>query len=439
MTVFSFFLFVLLLSTGGRVTEAREHAPVMRREFAVTHHQSHHAQQQLSKNRPHSGPGSVQHKPARHVSSEHRPKAHMDRSKTRHFSDLARSYGLSRMAAIQLHLPPPPISHEVEHYYNEILKLHIAQVLILTIDNKASKNRLKVLMAKLGEIGLSNPDVINGIDAHKFKTEADEEAQHTFPMSDRQKAEWMLTSLDGGPPSHHNHTSAETPSNGALACALGHHHMWELAAKAAPEDPRAWTVILEDDAHVPRFHMKEPVRAILASAPPDVHIVHLDDRHCQYFGGKPGIRDKAMDIHAAGSTAYAVTATGAKLLLAEPFQYGADHWLNAPVRAAKMKALCPEGPPVFTHMYPHASLIGEDGLFEDAGKKHRHKEYTTQLSESHKQKSHKQAQRVKIAEWKKTLHKRLQQSSSSRLSRRKQFQGKPAPRRKSQGRSRGRR
>jgi len=242
-------------------------------------------------------------------------------------------------------------------------KPQIVQVLVLTTSGTESRARLDSLLSGLDELGLSNiTHAFDGVDAHKYKNEAEEMSQEIIPMSPKERKEWLQTRTgEDKHPMHKTNTGwkspEEFPSNGALACSLGHHHLWERAsaASADPESTHAWTIILEDDAHITNTADTHAIERILTSAPPDVHLVHLDDRHCKY--SYEGVRGKDMDPWAPGSTAYAVTNVGAKMLLSEPFSYLADHWLNVPVHNGKMKALCPGGTPVFQHEYNHESTI----------------------------------------------------------------------------------
>jgi hypothetical protein len=159
----------------------------------------------------------------------------------------------------------------------------------------------------------------------------------------------------------HREGSVQFPPNGALACSLGHHRMWEMAASLDSKNDgtnRTWTVILEDDAMPSSRAAMYMVSKLLAKMPPGVEMVHLDDRHCRSPKRYRGFIGKDISRWAFGSTAYAITAKAARALLAEPFQYAADHWLNAPVINGKFKVYCPIGRPFFIHGYKHTSLIG---------------------------------------------------------------------------------
>jgi len=259
------------------------------------------------------------------------------------------------------HVPGPPVAG-IWKPRKDGHKAKIIQALILTNPNPLSKLRIHQLLTDLKGLGFGNvTKPFEGIDANKYMSEADEMKTDLLPMTDQAKEEWMNVSIQGGGiPFHKKNETPETFSpNGALACILGHQHLWKLAAATPPEDARAWTIILEDDAKVRRRLPAGLIEETLANADDigGIDIVHLDDRHCKYFGGKPGVRDaKNMHEFAAGSTAYAVTARGAQMLLEEKFDHAADHWLNMPLKHNKTKAFCPYFP-MFMHNYKHASSI----------------------------------------------------------------------------------
>lgn len=234
----------------------------------------------------------------------------------------------------------------------------VVQVLVLTTPAAQNVKRLHSLLAGLDDIGLGGiTHAFDGVDASRYKNEAEEEAQDVIPMSPEQREEWQKVTVgEGLGLMHQGMTAQQFHSNGALACALGHHLFWQLAAESDTEEQRAWTIILEDDAHIAHMHDKLAIQKVLAEVPAGVHIVHLDDRHCKYSTG--GVQGRELSSWAPGSTAYAVTSVGAKLLLAEPFSHLSDHWLNAPVHRGMMKAYCPDtGNPAFTHEYAHDSTI----------------------------------------------------------------------------------
>merc|ERR1719343_370932 len=68
--------------------------------------------------------------------------------------------------------------------------------------------------------------VVEGIDAHDFKTEADMMSQTQIPMLPKWRQEWLRTDFGYGP-IHGNKSPQDFPAGGALACSLGHHHMWQ--------------------------------------------------------------------------------------------------------------------------------------------------------------------------------------------------------------------
>lgn len=241
----------------------------------------------------------------------------------------------------------------------------IAQVLVLTIDAPQNKARLGPLLAGLDSLGLGSiTHAFDGVDAHKYQHEGEEMSQTVIPMTADQQEQWMkVTTGKHNGLMHMTQEGWKSPakfaSNGALACSLGHHQLWEFAAVSDTEDPRAWTVILEDDARIADLKDKSSLQRTLSSAPPDVNIVFLDDRHCKY--SEPGVQGKKMDPWAAGSTAYAVTNVGAQILLSEQFLHLADHWLNVPIWKGKMKAYCPDvDQAVFVHEYAHESTLTVD-------------------------------------------------------------------------------
>lgn len=235
----------------------------------------------------------------------------------------------------------------------------VEQVLVLTTSQEKSRLRIQHLLEMLPDVSITT---ITGIDAHNFQSE-EEELQHSnFHIAQQQQSDWLNVDLGFGRV-HEKHGLNETRDNGMLACVLGHHHMWELAANTSTG---RWTVILEDDAY-PILQMDNDfLQTVMANVPRNVDEVFLDDRHCSAFGmavkkspfwfwGSKVIGNDA-DIHALGSTAYALTARGARALLAERFQYGADHFLNVPVRSGKINAYCPSAP-LFLHSYQHAGTI----------------------------------------------------------------------------------
>jgi len=239
---------------------------------------------------------------------------------------------------------------------------NVAQVLVLTVPTAENRARLHSLLQGLDGLGLGDiTHAFDGVDAHQYQNEAQEMAQDIIPMSPQQRAEWLQTTTGVHKGLMHQTESGlkapdEFAANGALACSLGHHHLWELASATEIEDPHAWTIILEDDAHIRNLQDKLALQRTLAMAPSDVHLVHLDDRHCKYIG--LGVHGKDMDLWASGSTAYAVTNVGAKMLLSESFSHLSDHWLNVPVHNGKIKALCPGvTKSVFQHEYKHDSTI----------------------------------------------------------------------------------
>lgn len=267
----------------------------------------------------------------------------------------------------------------------------VAQILILSTPTKKSKARTDGLLAGLEVLGFSNlSHVFVGLDAKEFHTEADEMTQKIIPMTAQQRADWLHADFGNGPIHEASDgllSSDKFPSSGGLACSLGHYHLWGLAAAASKhttDDAPSWSIILEDDAHIThvhnKFHVQDPrflnlegqelrdrLYGILAAAPPEVHIIHLDDRHCRRAGESKhmymrGVIGKEIGLWAQGSTAYAVTAYGARMLLSQPFRYSADHWLNVPVLNGQMKAFCPSGDPFFHHEYSHKTSIDNPAI-----------------------------------------------------------------------------
>lgn len=227
----------------------------------------------------------------------------------------------------------------------------IAQVLVLAINTPVSQDRLHSLMASLGQHVQSLVHVVPGVDASKFGNEASEMRQPPMELNSAERTQWLQADVGFGPV-HKGHTPEESKSNGMLACTMGHHYMWELAAKQ-PEGK--WTVILEDDAK-PQYGLTlKSLEQVFVAAPADVDEVFLDDRHCaKRIPGKVG-RD--IDPFSFGSTAYAVTAKGARALLAVKYRWAADHWLNRPVHSGAIAAYCPAGLPSFMHSYYHQTEI----------------------------------------------------------------------------------
>lgn len=229
------------------------------------------------------------------------------------------------------------------------------QMLVLTTGNRVGQQRLNQLLKNLGhDFDNFNVTQLAGIDMRQFTNEDEEMSQNVIPMNREQRAQWLLTDMGFGPV-HGKRTSKEYESNGALACSLGHWKMWQLASNATSGK---WTVILEDDAQPAAGVTGRSLEELLATVPEGVDEVFLDDRHCQSFGGHVGVvSGSGLNHFAMGSTAYAVTAAGAKAMLAVPFRYPADHWLNVPVRTGAIKAYCPAALPAFVHEYSHRSVI----------------------------------------------------------------------------------
>lgn len=238
----------------------------------------------------------------------------------------------------------------------------LAEAYVLTVDTPRGRRRLQGVFAAMEQLAIYSFVRIAGLVASQYASEDAEERQGRLPMSELERREWLRVDVGMGPV--HHGTSRDAPPSGALACALGHRHIWELARSRlrAPGAAR-WALVLEDDARIsPALSINSEgvsvasgvLREVLARVPQDAEIVFLDDRHCG------GLRSREVgagfNLYATGSTAYAITASGAAALLAEPFSHNADHWLNAPINRGKIRGYCPHMP-IFVHNFPHASTI----------------------------------------------------------------------------------
>lgn len=247
-------------------------------------------------------------------------------------------------------------SAEMQIHEIQIKGSTVNKVLILGTSHGESQQRVKEIMGHLDRHQMRHhAEVVEGINAHSFQNELDEAMQNPVQKLNPQQLEEWKQQDDGTGLVHHGKPLNECKSSGALACSLGHYKMW-LIARTAPLD--TWTVILEDDARVsPRFNFAELTADLKNAAGADE--VFLDDTHCE---GRQGGRVSGLlhgdHLHrfAYTSAAYAVTPKGAAELVATPFKYNADHWLNVPVREGRMSAFCPASP-LFTHKYLHHSII----------------------------------------------------------------------------------
>lgn len=220
---------------------------------------------------------------------------------------------------------------------------NVARVLMLTV---ANSNRSHGFAEKLSGITVTT---VLGVDFRDYMTEEEEMEQTRISMSPKSQGEWRTNPEHDKNMIWENHTS-----NGALACALGHHKIWETVALVSDQREgtnRTWSLILEDDAW-PNEHYQPimpNISEFLGKVPPDVDIVLLDDRHCDPNGFR------------IGSNAYAITTKAAAALLSESFRFNADFWLDAPVKEGKVKMMCPDhhgdGLPFFFHDRSADSLI----------------------------------------------------------------------------------
>jgi len=236
----------------------------------------------------------------------------------------------------------------------------VAEVYTLSVDSPLGKERMKGVAEVMKDLKIESFVSVMGLSAAAYKNEQDEMDQQVLPMTEQQKKEWLQVDIGYGPV-HKGKKPAMMGSSGALACSLGHRHIWETAldmfAKRNSSDER-WALIVEDDVRVRRRASPSPEEALreaLASVPAGVDIVFLDDRHCW---GRSGELGQGVDIYLQSSQAYAITAKGARALLSEPFKRNADHWLNIPVHDGKIRGFCPKRSRiVFAHEYKHASMI----------------------------------------------------------------------------------
>ncbi|CAE7403113.1 unnamed protein product [Symbiodinium sp. CCMP2592] len=156
-----------------------------------------------------------------------------------------------------------------------------------------------------------------GLTATDFESEEDMlDREQLVPMTELMKAQWQRN-----PHQHQNRIDGRPL--GTLACSLGHYKAWQTAV--ASLSGREWMIILEDDAQ-PQTSSEE-LRRQLSEIPPDVDLVLLEDRHCRSGNG-------------TGSTAYAITAKGARALLNVPFMYNSDFYLEQPVERGLIKRKC---------------------------------------------------------------------------------------------------
>lgn len=273
---------------------------------------------------------------------------------TQDFATLASTSTVEKLRALSVAIPKAPAG--------------VAQVLVLTLADSSGQTTRAAPLLKLlsGNVPVK---AVQGINYHDYKTEVEEMEQTAIPMDPASKKQWQEGADIGLGKIHAGQDLAKFKAHGTLACVLGHHHMWEMAAGV--ENPgtgkdRAWTVIFEDDARPnPDHHTSQSLMAsiaeVLRTTPPEAEMVMLGARHCEK---RHGLIGKDLDPFAPGSMAYAITATAAKVLLAEPFIHASDHWLNAPVKAGKLKMFCPAGTAIFSHGYKHATSIHDTAHFK---------------------------------------------------------------------------
>jgi len=210
-----------------------------------------------------------------------------------------------------------------EHYYVD--ELHAAggsllHVLVLTNDSPQSQARLQYLKSRLSAV-----KPLRGINSTQYASEdLLQSQQKLLPMTPQMRDEWKTN-----PEYHNNH--ARGRGLGSLACALGHYRMWQLAENMPAGK---WAVILEDDAH-PSTDLVG-LKSVMDNIPSGPALAFLGVRHC---AGQRGVISSIAG-NAWGSTAYAVTAAGAKALLAEPFNHNSDHWLNIPINKWAITGFC---------------------------------------------------------------------------------------------------
>jgi len=236
---------------------------------------------------------------------------------------------------------------------------------VLTIDTPNGRARLQGVFAAMEQLTINTFVRVVGLTATQYANEDAEERQARFPMTDAMRSEWLTVDVGMGPV-HRGRASKDVPSNGALACALGHRHIWELAEKKLSTPGAArWALVLEDDARISwALNINSPgvsvparvLRETLERVPADADIVFLDDRHCGWV--RSSEVGQGFNLYATGSTAYAISARGAAALLAEPFSHNADHWLNVPIHSGRIRGFCP-AIPIFVHNFPHASTIDQ--------------------------------------------------------------------------------
>lgn len=273
------------------------------------------------------------------------------------FATLASTATVEKLRALSIASPEAPAD--------------VAQALVLTLADSSGQTTRAAPLLKLlsGDVPVK---AVQGINYHAYKTEVEEMDQTSIPMDPASKKQWQEGATIGVGNIHAGQDLAKFQADGTLACVLGHHHMWEMAAGVANPGTgkgRGWTVIFEDDARPnPNHHNSQSLMAsiaeVLRTTPPEAEMVMLGARHCERRHGLIGTN---VDPFAPGSMAYAITATAAKALLAEPFIHASDHWLNAPVKAGKFKMFCPAGEAIFSHGYKHATSIHDVEHFKGEG------------------------------------------------------------------------
>mmetsp|Transcript_48296 Transcript_48296/g.138894 ORF Transcript_48296/g.138894 Transcript_48296/m.138894 type:complete len:270 (+) Transcript_48296:53-862(+) len=193
-------------------------------------------------------------------------------------------------------------------------------VYVLTVDTAIGRTRYAMLAATVGQMGITSLQKVEGVSIAHYPSEEALQASPLAVMSEEQKRFWETT---------------PHRSNGALACAIGHSHIWRLAREALskPGAPK-WAVILEDDAKV---NTTMSLNDALAKVSNEADLAFFDGRFCRFY--RPGLIGAGLP-RSWGSTAYAVTARGAAALLAEPIFLPSDEWLNVPIREGKVKGFC---------------------------------------------------------------------------------------------------
>jgi len=227
-------------------------------------------------------------------------------------------------------------------------------VYVLSPASAEGDKRFAEVSTTLAELGVASAVRVYWLTKAEAPTESEQMNQTGLPMTPKQQHEWKTRK---------NKETGDGAWSGALACALGHYHIVDMANAAlnvnGSSSGAEWVLVLEDDARLADWVRSEPLGAlqdVLESVPESDAIVFLDDRHCEGAEGRSlgrglGKNDKIS------SQAYAFTRGAAKPLLRQALNRHSDFWLNGPISDGSVTAYCPPKP-VFSHAHKHTSMIG---------------------------------------------------------------------------------